>query len=185
MNKFVLAERFEWLCNDGITVIAVEDNEVFSAATRSDGERTCLVRGYLAGDFNGLQECHFGSDAGFRGWNRRCCHFWRIVVYGRGGGDLGGPNILSLLAKMPLVSCEHLGKMFADELRGEAGPTGVIAGIDGQCPCRYDWAKIIAMEITDKIRLGCQFVGAVRIRCGERQSVSDGGFRARSKVDVV
>ena len=94
-----------------------------------------MVRGYLSGDFNGLQECRFGLDAGLRGWNRRCRRSWRIVVYGRGGGDLGGPNILSLLAKMSLGGCERLGKMFADELRVEARPIGVIAGIDGHGSC--------------------------------------------------
>ena len=41
------------------------------------------------------------------------------------------------------------------------------------------------MEITDNIRLGRHFVGTVSIRCGERQSVLDGRFRERSKVDVV
>ena len=88
-NKFVLAARVEWLCNDGITIIVVEDHEVFAAATGSDGETTCLVRGDLAGDSNGLQECHFGSGAGLWGWNIRRRHLWRIVVYGRGGGDIG------------------------------------------------------------------------------------------------
>ena len=117
--------------------------------TGSDRETTCLVRGDLAGDFVGLQECHFCSDAGFREGSGRCCHFWRIVVYRRGGGDLGGPNILSLLAKMPLGGCERLGKMFADELRGEARPSGVIAGINGRGLCRYDWAESGAMQITD------------------------------------
>ena len=133
-NKFVLAAQFDWLCDDGITVIVVEDHDVFAAATGSDEETTCLVCGYLAGDFDGLQEFHFGSDAGFRGGNRQCRHLWSIFVYGRGGGDPGGPNILSLLAKMPLGGCERLGKMFADNLRGEAGPSGVISGINGQGP---------------------------------------------------
>ena len=64
-NKFVLAARFEWLCDDSINVIVVEDHEVFAVATGSDGETTCLIRGYLSGDFDGLQECHFGLDAGF------------------------------------------------------------------------------------------------------------------------
>ena len=62
-------------------------------------------------------------------------HFWRIVVYGRGGGDIGGPNILSLLAKMSLGGCERLGKMSADELRGEVGPSSAISIIDGHGPC--------------------------------------------------
>ena len=62
----MLAARFEWLCDDGITVIVVEDHEVFAAATGSDGETTCLVCGDLAGDFDGIQECHFCLDAGFR-----------------------------------------------------------------------------------------------------------------------
>ena len=35
--------------------MVVEDHEVFSAATGSDGETTCLVRGDLAGYFDGLQ----------------------------------------------------------------------------------------------------------------------------------
>ena len=126
-----LAAQFEWLCNDGINVIVVEDHEVFAAATESDGETTRLVRGDLAGDFDGLQEYHFGSEAMFRGWNRRRHHFWRIVVYERGGGDLGGPHILLLLAQMALGGCKRLGKIFADEMRGKAGPIGVIAGIDG------------------------------------------------------
>ena len=68
--------------------MVVEDHEVFAAATRSDGETTCLVRRDLAGYFNRIQECHFGSDTGFREGNGRRRHFWRIVVYGRGGGDL-------------------------------------------------------------------------------------------------
>ena len=59
-NEFVLAAQFEQLCDDGITVIVVDYHEVFSAATGSDGETTCLVRGDLAGDFDGLQERHFG-----------------------------------------------------------------------------------------------------------------------------
>ena len=130
-NKFVLAAQFEWICDDGITVIVLEDHEVFAAATGSDREATSLVRGDLTGDFDGLQECHFCLDAGFGGPNRQHCHFWSVVVNGRGGGDLGGPNILALLAKMPLGGCKRLGKMFADKLRGEAGPSGVIAGING------------------------------------------------------
>ena len=134
-NYFVLTARFEGICNDGITVIVVENHEVFAAANGSDGETTCLVCGDLAGDFDGHQECHFGLDAGLRGGNDRRCHCWRIVVYGRGGGNLGGPNILSFLAKMSLGGCQRLGKMFADELRGEAKPSGVIAGIDGRSPC--------------------------------------------------
>ena len=131
----MLAARFEGLCNDGITVIVVEVHEVFAAATRSDRETTCLVRGDLAGDFDGIQECHFGSDAGFRGgdvWRR---HFWRIVAYGRGGDDIGGPNILALLAKISLGGCERHGKMFADDSRGEAVTSDVISGIDGRVPC--------------------------------------------------
>ena len=108
-----------------------------------------------------------------------------MFVDGRGGGDLGGPNILLLLAQMPLGSCKRLGKMFADNLRSEAGPSGVIARIDCRGPCRYNRAESGAMEITDKIRLGRHFVGNVSIQCGERQSVSDGGFRARSEIDIV
>ena len=71
----------------------------------------------------------------FRGENRRCRHFWCIVVYGKGGDDLGGPKILSLLVNMLLVSCDRLGKMFADELRDKAGPSCLISGIDGLGPC--------------------------------------------------
>ena len=96
--------------------MVVEDHETFASVTGSDGKITCLVCGDLAGDFDGRQDCHFGSDTGFCGGNRRHRHSWHIVVYGRGGGDIGGPNISSLLAKMSLVSCERLGKMFADEL---------------------------------------------------------------------
>ena len=84
-------------------------------------------------------------DAGFRGANRRRRHFWCIVVYRRGGDDLSGSNILLLLEKIPLAGCELLGKMFTDDLRGEAGPSGVIAGIDGRGPCQYDWAESGAM----------------------------------------
>ena len=65
-DEFVLAARFEWLCDDGITVIVIEDHEVFAAATGSHGETTGLVGGDLAGDFDGLQECHFGLNAGFQ-----------------------------------------------------------------------------------------------------------------------
>ena len=54
-KKFVLTARFEWICDNGITVIVVEDHVVFAAATGSDGESTGLVRGDLAGDFGGLQ----------------------------------------------------------------------------------------------------------------------------------
>ena len=110
----------------------VEDHEVFAAAAGSDRETPCLVCEDLAGYFDGLQECHFGSDAGFCDGNRRRCHLWRIVVYGRGGGDLGGPKILLLLAKISLGGCKCLGNMFADELRVDAGPIGLIVGIDGQ-----------------------------------------------------
>ena len=92
-----------------------------------------------------------------------CRHFWRVVVNRRVGGDLSGPKILSLLAKMPLGGCERLGNMFADKMRGEAGPSGVIAGIDDRSPFQYDWAEIGAMEITDNIRHGRHFVGAVSI----------------------
>ena len=74
-NEFVLAAQFYWLCDDGITVMVVEDHEVFSAATGSDGGTSCLFRGDLAGDFDGIQKCYFGSDAGFHGGNRRRCHF--------------------------------------------------------------------------------------------------------------
>ena len=136
---------------------------MFAAATGSDGETTRLVRGDLDGDFDGLQEYHFGSEAMFWGWNRRRHHFWRIVVYERGGGDLGGPHILLLLAQMALVGCKRLGKIFADEMRGKAGPIGVIAGIDGLSPCQYDWNEIGAIKITDKIQFGRHVVGAVSI----------------------
>ena len=71
----------------------------------------------------------------FRGENRRCRHFWCIVVYGNGGDDLGGPKILSLLEKMFLGGCERLGEMLADELRGEARPSSVIASVDGLGQC--------------------------------------------------
>ena len=54
-NEFVLAAQFYWLCDDGITVMVVEDHEVFTTATRSDRETTCLVRGDFAGDFDILQ----------------------------------------------------------------------------------------------------------------------------------
>ena len=43
-NEFVLGAKFEWLCDDDITVIVVDDYEVFAAATGIDGETTCLVR---------------------------------------------------------------------------------------------------------------------------------------------
>ena len=92
---------------------------------------------------------------------------------------------MSLLAKMPLGGCERLGEMFADKLRGEARPSGVIAGIGGRGLCRYDWAESGAMEITENIRLSCHFLGAVSIKCGKRKVVSDGGFRARIEVNVV
>ena len=36
-NEFVLATIFEWLYDYSITVIVVEDHEVFAAATGSDG----------------------------------------------------------------------------------------------------------------------------------------------------
>ena len=120
-NEFVLAARFEWLCENGITVIVVEDHKVFAVATGSDGEMNSLVSGDLAGDFDGLQECHLGSDAGFRVWNRLRCHFWCVVVNGRVDGDLGGTNILLLLAKLPLGGCESLWKMFVEELRVRPG----------------------------------------------------------------
>ena len=42
---------------------------------------------------------------------------------------------------MPLGSCERLGKIFVDELRGEAGPSSVIAGINSGVTCWYDWAE--------------------------------------------
>ena len=54
-NEFVLAAQSELLCNDVITFIVVEDHVVFAAATGSDGETTCLVRGDLDGDFDGFQ----------------------------------------------------------------------------------------------------------------------------------
>ena len=41
------------------------------------------------------------------------------------------------------------------------------------------------MYIPDKIQLGRNFIGAVSIRSGERQSVSGGGLRARRDIDVV
>ena len=68
-----------------------------------------------------------------------------------------------LLAQMALGGCKRLGKIFADEMRGKAGPIGVIAGIDGLSPCQYDWNEIGAIKITDKIQLGRHFVGAVSI----------------------
>ena len=108
-----------------------------------------------------------------------------MVVDGRGGGDIGKTNILALLAKMPLGRYERLGKMFTDEMRGEAGISGVIAGINGRCPCRYNGAESGAMEITDEIQLGRNVIGAVSIICTKIQIVLDGGFRARSKVDIV
>ena len=66
------------------------------------------------------------------GWSH---HFWPIVVYGRDGGDIGGPNLFLLLAKISMGGCERLGKMFADELKGEARQSGIIAVIDGRSPC--------------------------------------------------
>ena len=63
----MIAAQFEWLCDDGITIIVVEGHEVFAAATGSDGETTGFVRGDLASDFDGLQECDVGLDAVFRG----------------------------------------------------------------------------------------------------------------------
>ena len=72
-----------------------------------------------------------------------------------------------------------------DKLRGKAGPSGVISGIDGQGPCRYNGSESGAVEIREEIRLGRHFVGAVSIRCGESERVSDGGFRARRKVNIV
>ena len=68
-NRFVLAMRFEWLCDNCITVLVVEDYAVFSSATGSDRETTYLVRGDLAGDFDVLQEFHFCLDAGFQEGN--------------------------------------------------------------------------------------------------------------------
>ena len=59
-----------------------------------------------------------------------------------------------LLAKMPLGGCERLWKIFADELRIETGPSGVIAGINVQGPCRYDWYESGVMDITDKTVIG-------------------------------
>ena len=43
-NEFMLAARFEWLCDDGIAFIVVGYHEVFAAATGSDREMNCLVR---------------------------------------------------------------------------------------------------------------------------------------------
>ena len=51
-NEFVLAARFEWLCDDDITFIIVEDHEVFAAATGSDRETTGFVYGDISGDFD-------------------------------------------------------------------------------------------------------------------------------------
>ena len=115
--------------------MVVEDHEVFASENGSDRETTCLVRGDLASYFDGLQEFHFGSNAGFRKGNRRRRHLWRIVVYGRSGGNLGGTNISLLLAKMSLDGCERLGEMLAGELRGESGPISVIACVYVLCPC--------------------------------------------------
>ena len=69
------------------------------------------------------------------GGNRRRRHFWHIVVDGRGGGDLVGPNFSSLLVNMSLGVCERLRMIFADELRGEAEPSSVIDGIHVRGPC--------------------------------------------------
>ena len=74
-NKFVLAARFEWLCDNGTTVIVVENHEVCAAATGTDGETTFLVRGDPAGDFDRLQKYHFGLDAGFRGGEQKASSF--------------------------------------------------------------------------------------------------------------
>ena len=70
-----------------------------------------------------------------RGRRRR---FWRIVDYERGGGNLGGPNILSLLENISLCGCKRLGKIFADKLRYEAGRSGVTSRIDGRGLCCYE-----------------------------------------------
>ena len=148
----MLAVQFEGLCDDGITVIVVENHEVIAAATGRERETTCLVCGDLAGDFDGIQEFHFGSEAGLWGRNGRSCHFWRIVVYVRGSGDPGGPNIFSLLAKMTLGGCKRLGKMFADELRNDAGPnvtTVVHAG--GTTPPIMSTTKPPTMYINRKL----------------------------------
>ena len=77
----------------------------------------------------------FGSDSGFYEGNRWNRHFWSIVVYGRGGGDIGEPNISLLLAKMPLGGCKRLGEMIAEELQGEARPSSVRASVNGLGPC--------------------------------------------------
>ena len=50
-------------------------------------------------------------------------------------------NVRWSLLNMSLGGCERIGKMFANELRGEAGPSDVIAGINGRGSCRYDWAE--------------------------------------------
>ena len=42
--------------------------------------------------------------------------FLVFFVYGRGGDDLGGPNILTLLAKMSLGGFKRLGETLADKL---------------------------------------------------------------------
>ena len=53
----------------------------------------------------------------------------------RGGGDLGGLNIFLLLAKISLGGCKRLGKIFADKLQGEAGPSSAIASVNGRSQC--------------------------------------------------
>ena len=184
-NKLVIAELFEWLHKNVIAVIVVEDHEVFSSATGNYRGTTGLVCGDIASDFDGLQEYHLVLDARFQGWNRLRRHLWHVVVDGRVGGNIGGPKILLLWAKMPLGVCELLGKNFANKLIVEAGTSSVIAGVNGRGPCRYNGAESGAMEITEKIRLRRHFVGALGIHCGESQSVAVSGGRERSEVDIV
>ena len=39
------------------------------------------------------------------------------------------------MAKMSLGGCERLGEMLANKLRGESGPSSVIASVDGLGQC--------------------------------------------------
>ena len=92
-DEFMLAARLEGFGEDGITVMVVEDHEVFAAPTGSDRETPRLVGGNFSSDLNGFDEDAVGASAGFLEG--------RSLRRGEGGG-LGGPNVLSVLAKVAL-----------------------------------------------------------------------------------
>ena len=96
-DEFVFAVRGEWLRQDGIAVIVVQDNEVLATAVRGYGKTSSLVSAYFSSELDFLWIRHLGSDIRFLQSKGRGRHNRRIR-YGNGGrSGSGGAYVLPVL----------------------------------------------------------------------------------------